>query len=88
MFLIIVPTVLVNEYELEYYGLITFFVMWSSHAIRIRADVAGASNLKSGEAPVSARAARIASFIAKKAADAKNRGGSPTACNKGFFSKR
>ena len=49
------------------------------HAIRIRAEVAGESNLKYPLIFISFRAALIASFIAKKTDEAKNRGGSPTA---------
>lgn len=47
--------------------------------MRILADVAGASSLNSKLTPASARAAFIASLIAKNAEHAKNRGGSPTA---------
>lgn len=57
----------------------TFLVIWSSQAMRIRAEVAGDSKVKSGEAPASTRAAAIASFIAKNIELAKNNGGSPTA---------
>lgn len=56
-------------------------MIWSSQAIRIRAEVAGESKRNSGETPASARAALIASFIAKKAEHARNNGGSPTAWN-------
>lgn len=47
--------------------------------MRIRAEVAGASSRNSKGTPASARAALIASSIAKYAEDAKNNGGSPTA---------
>jgi len=58
----------------------TFIVKLSIHALRIRATVAGASSLKWPWIFISLRAALIASLIAKNADDAKNNGGSPTAC--------
>ena len=48
-------------------------------ALRIRAAVAGASNLKYLWIFISLRAALIASLMAKNADDARNNGGSPTA---------
>lgn len=59
--------------------------MWSSQAIRMRAEVAGASKRNSKDTPASARAAFIASFIAKNADDARNNGGSPTAWKTQFY---
>lgn len=53
--------------------------MWSSQAIRIRAQVAGTSIINSADAPLSLRADVIASFIAKNTDEARNKGGSPTA---------
>lgn len=58
---------------------LTFLVIWSSQAIRILAEVAGDSSSKSKGTPASALAAFMASFIAKKADEARNSGGSPTA---------
>ena len=52
----------------------------SSHAMRIRSAVAGESNRKLPTRPDSFRAYPIASWIAKKTEEAKNNGGSPTAC--------
>lgn len=47
--------------------------------MRMRAAVAGASSVKCSGAPASARAAAIASLIAKNTELARNSGGSPTA---------
>lgn len=58
---------------------LTLDVIESSQAIRILSAVAGASNLKNPVIPFSSLAAAIASLIAKKAALATKRGGSPTA---------
>jgi hypothetical protein len=57
----------------------TLAVISSSQAIRIRAAVAGESSLNVPFSPVSALAAVMASLIAKKIDEARNRGGSPTA---------
>jgi hypothetical protein len=48
----------------------------------MRSAVAGASNLKVPQIPASARADEMALLIAKNTEAAKNKGGSPTACNK------
>ena len=56
-------------------------VISSRHAILIRAAVAGESSLNEPFTPFSALAASIASFMPKKIEDARNKGGSPTACN-------
>lgn len=53
--------------------------MWSEQAILMRAAVAGESNLKGPVILASALAAEIAAFMAKNAAAARKRGGSPTA---------
>lgn len=51
----------------------------SKQAIRIRSGVAGLSRGNQSSCPASFLAAIIASLIAKKTADAKKNGGSPTA---------
>lgn len=60
----------------------TFWVISSSHAIRMRSAVAGESKSNTWLAPVSDRAALIACLIAKNMLEAKNSGGSPTAYDK------
>jgi hypothetical protein len=62
--------------------LFTLTVISSSQAIRIRAAVAGESSLNAPVTPLSILAAVMASLIAKKTDEARNRGGSPTACMK------
>jgi hypothetical protein len=57
----------------------TLTVISSSQAIRIRAAVAGESSLNAPVKPFSVLAAVMASLIAKKIDEARNRGGSPTA---------
>jgi hypothetical protein len=57
----------------------TLTVISSSQAIRIRAAVAGESSLNVPVKPLSILAAVMASLIAKKTDEARNRGGSPTA---------
>jgi len=57
----------------------TLTVISSSQAIRIRATVAGESSLNAPVKPFSFLAAVMASLIAKKTDEARNRGGSPTA---------
>jgi hypothetical protein len=57
----------------------TLAVISSSHAIRIRAAVAGESSLNVPFSSLSALAAVMASLIAKKTDEARKRGGSPTA---------
>jgi hypothetical protein len=57
----------------------TLAVISSSQAIRIRAAVAGESSLKVPFSPLSDLADVMASLIAKKIDEARNRGGSPTA---------
>jgi len=47
----------------------------------MRSAVAGEFKLKMPASPLSKRADEIAFFIAKKTLEAKNSGGSPTACN-------
>lgn len=59
--------------------LFTLTVISSSQAIRIRAAVAGESSLNAPVKPLSILAAVMASLIAKKTDEARNRGGSPTA---------
>lgn len=51
----------------------------SVHAIRIRSGVAGLSRGNQSVQPTSARAAIMASFMAKKTDEARKNGGSPTA---------
>lgn len=58
---------------------LTSLVRLSWQAIRIRAAVAGDSNLKSRLQPLASRAAAMASLMAKNAELPINRGGSPTA---------
>ena len=57
----------------------TMTVISSSQAIRMRATVAGESSLNAPVKPLSILAAVMASLIAKKIDEARNRGGSPTA---------
>jgi len=57
----------------------TLAVISSSQANRIRAVVAGESSLNASVKPLSILAAVMASLIAKKTDEARNRGGSPTA---------
>lgn len=54
-------------------------VISSKQAIRIRSGVAGLSSGNHSLEPTSALAAMIASLMAKKTAEAKKNGGSPTA---------
>lgn len=51
----------------------------SRQAILIRSGVAGLSSGNHSVCPVSALAARMASLMAKKTAEARKNGGSPTA---------
>ena len=60
----------------------TLTVISSSQAIRIRAAVAGESSLNAPCKPLSSLAAVMASLLAKKTDEARNRGGSPTASMK------
>lgn len=55
------------------------FVNSSMQAIRIRSGVAGLSNGNQSSRPTSARAAMMASLMAKNTAEARKKGGSPTA---------
>lgn len=55
------------------------FVNSSTQAIRIRSGVAGLSRGNQSLRPASALAAMIASLIAKNTAEARKKGGSPTA---------
>ncbi len=57
----------------------TFSIKSSRQAILILSGVAGLSMEKIGGIPASLLADFIASFMAKKAEDPKNKGGSPTA---------
>ena len=63
----------------NHWSLFTFWVKWSSHAMRIRSAVAGELNSKISSSPWSRRAAVTASLMAKKTLEAKKSGGSPTA---------
>jgi hypothetical protein len=58
----------------------TFLVRVSSQASRMAAAVAGASRRNQPRRPSSSRAALTASRIASMAEQARNKGGSPTAC--------
>ena len=60
--------------------ILTCWVNSSLQANRIRSAVAGESNRKFPIRPDSFRAYPIESWIAKKTEEAKNSGGSPTAC--------
>jgi hypothetical protein len=60
----------------------TLLIKSSSHAMRIRSAVAGELIAKLPVKPDSALAEQIASLMAKKTLDAKNKGGSPIACRK------
>ena len=62
-------------------GLLTLLVKRSGHAILIRSAIAGLSSRNVPACPSSALAARIASLIAKKTEDPRNRGGSPIPCD-------
>lgn len=60
----------------------TFVVRWSSQAMRMRSAVAGESKRNRPDKPDSILAKEIASLMAKKTLEARNKGGSPTAYDK------
>lgn len=61
-------------------GISMSLVNSSSHAMRMRAEVAGECKVNDGSAPRSFLAAAIASLMAKNVEIPRKRGGSPTAC--------